>query len=470
MASPRVPGWGFLLEGRRRLSASFLWELQRAFYEREGADAWRSRGVPSYVTSNPFVAGRYARVIHSLLAERRGDASGAPLHVVELAAGSGELGFHLARELEELLAAEPLPGCPRPRLVLTDLAERNVTAWLAEPALAPFFERGLLDVARFDAASDGELHLRRSGEVLRPGASPHPLVCVAHYLLDSLPQDAFAARGGRLFERPVNVTSSRPEPDLADPRALVRMRLRFEEAPAGPAPYGEPELDGLLAEYAARLQDAAFLWPVVALRLGQRLWELAGGRLVWLVADKATSTLEELEGQGDPHVALHDGCFSLAVDLYALGRWAERRGGAALLPSRRADVLELGALVGPDSVGARTRRLLSELVEGFGPSDYLTLVDRRASAEAVEPEALLALLRLGGDDPWVVARLGPRVPSARLAAAAPGLAAQLEAALTRASARHYPLVGPADLAEVCARLRAGLGSAGASQDRSAGVS
>src|SRR5690606_36243566 len=112
------------------------------------------------------------------------------------------------------------------------------------------------------------------------------------------------------------------------------------------------------------------------------------------------STLEELEGQGDPHVALHDGCFSLAVDLHALGRWAERRGGAALLPSRRADVLELAALLGPEAVGPRTRRLLSELVEGFGPSDYLTLVDRRASAEAVEPEALLALLRLGGDDPW----------------------------------------------------------------------
>lgn len=53
------------------LSQSLLWKLQRNFYNRWGVDAWRMGIVPHYITSNPFVAGAYARLALGFLRDWR---------------------------------------------------------------------------------------------------------------------------------------------------------------------------------------------------------------------------------------------------------------------------------------------------------------------------------------------------------------------------------------------------------------
>lgn len=45
------------------LPQSVLWELQRNFYNTINIRSWSDAIVPSFVTSNCFIAGCYARVI-----------------------------------------------------------------------------------------------------------------------------------------------------------------------------------------------------------------------------------------------------------------------------------------------------------------------------------------------------------------------------------------------------------------------
>ncbi|HMA91522.1 MAG TPA: hypothetical protein VKP30_02505 [Polyangiaceae bacterium] len=98
-----------------RLSRSALWTLQRACFNQAGVNAWRTGQVPHYITSNPFMAAAYARVVTGFLrdlAAANSCARGDPLTIVELGAGSGRLAFHFLQKL---------------------LAERRVAARRADP-------------------------------------------------------------------------------------------------------------------------------------------------------------------------------------------------------------------------------------------------------------------------------------------------------------------------------------------------
>ena len=52
-----------VLEKGVRLSKSILWGLQTAAYCQFGPDAWSSKEVPFYITSNPYIARQYAYVV-----------------------------------------------------------------------------------------------------------------------------------------------------------------------------------------------------------------------------------------------------------------------------------------------------------------------------------------------------------------------------------------------------------------------
>lgn len=93
------------LEQDRRLSESLIWPLQREFYRRRGTEAWTSGELPWYVTSNSFIARAYTRMVagwlRDLLAAGAIDRS-QPVHVIELAAGSGHFAFLFLKKLQAL--------------------------------------------------------------------------------------------------------------------------------------------------------------------------------------------------------------------------------------------------------------------------------------------------------------------------------------------------------------------------------
>lgn len=394
------------LEQGVRLSRSMIWTLQRSFYERHGVEAWRSEGIPFHITSNTFIAQAYARVVLGWLRDCLHDNSpfdpAEPITLVELGAGHGRFGYLFLKKLLRLLEGAGLPDV-RIQYVMTDLAERNVELWRGNPRLQPFLDSGLLDLACFDASRDTELRLAVSGRVLTPGAVANPMVMIANYLFDSIPQDAFWIEDGRLYESLITVTPRRREADPSDPDLLSRVDLSFHYNPAAPGYYGDPDLDGLLEDSTQRLPATAFLFPVAALQCIQTFRALSGDRLLLLSADKGYHRDEELVlGHGAPCITRHGrGSFSMMVDYRILGESFERWGGEALQPSHRHESLLVAAfLLGRPANGHReTRQAYQAAVEDFGPDDFFTLAPALdLSRDPLSLEQALAYLRLSAWD------------------------------------------------------------------------
>jgi hypothetical protein len=209
-----------LLQAATPLEDSLLWRLQAAYYIQQGVLCWVENSVPSFVTSNAFVANAYARVVLAYLrdwyASGRADRT-QPVYLVELGAGHGKLSFLLLRELMAAwqswpdlgrdaeadvdTAVRPVsystalgsecafvtgPGAEAPdalrpsrltgvgassfghgpggrrapfRLVLTDFAPELLAFWASHESLAPYVEAGVVDFGLFNAERDTSIVL-----------------------------------------------------------------------------------------------------------------------------------------------------------------------------------------------------------------------------------------------------------------------------------------------------------------------
>src|SRR6185369_7466119 len=136
----------------------------------------------------------------------------------------------------------------------------------AHPSLRSLVAAGVLDFARYDAGSDLAIRLG-SGEVLAPGSLANPMAVLANYVFDALPQDCFFLQeDGELAQGLVALVSPQPEPIRDDPELLDRLEIHWSRRPVAGEPYGEPDLDRLIASYREHLSGAALLFPVGALR------------------------------------------------------------------------------------------------------------------------------------------------------------------------------------------------------------
>lgn len=446
-----------VLERRRRLSESVLWTQQRAYFEREGPRAWSGGTVPHQITSSPRLAAAYADVVMAFLGDcvDRLDVR-SPLHVVELGAGCGRLAFHLSRRLERRRDCSPVP-LPPLRYVLTDVAESTIAAWRSQPKLAARAAAGALDFAHFDALADDRLTLLESGATLGPGSVANPLVVVANYVFDGLPQDSFLLTSGCPSERVVTLSSPRIGLEAGDPAHLAELEASWEDAPVARDRFEDPDDAALLEEYRAEGLEATIPFPTGALRCLRTLERLAGGPVLLLVADKGPVSTDDFPRGRDLGIARH-GSVSLPVNFDALARVVRRRGGLALLPSRRPARLAIGAYV----LGARPERLrgtseaYAAAIDEGGPEDVDIV--RRAlvrHAGSATLEELLALVRLSRWDPKLFLDLLPQLE--RAAAEAPAAArAEVVAATERVRDAYLPIGEATDLASALAPLLAGL--------------
>ncbi|MCP4154462.1 MAG: tetratricopeptide repeat protein, partial [bacterium] len=178
-----------LLEKGSRFSESFLWNIQRGYFDRAGASAWRENTVPSYITSNAYTAQAYARVFMGYLRDAMARGEQGLVHIIDVGAGSGQFAFHFLKKLTELYKGSPIRNKIRYRYVFADFTESNINFCSRHPAMQPFIKQGVLDFARLDVADEHPIELLKSGSVLDSDSIPGPLVLIGNYLFDSIPQD-----------------------------------------------------------------------------------------------------------------------------------------------------------------------------------------------------------------------------------------------------------------------------------------
>jgi hypothetical protein len=403
-----------LVEDFRPFVESKLWELQRQYFAARGQQAWSAGDLPLSITSNPLVAAAYAEVLVAFRRDRlRRDPAEEALWIVELGAGSGRFAHHLLQQLAALCEREGLDPAGF-RYVLSDFCAANLEAWAQQPRFVPLFASGQLERARFDVMDTSALELEHGGGRIGCGDLGAPLVVIANYLLDSIQADLLCFRQGQVERGLVRLRQRQEGGDAPEAALLQTLELDYRSEPLAAAPFAEPSLDGLLAEYQrqlAELEEAWLLFPAPALRALERLAALSRQGLLLLSADQGHHRLEEVLLPQPPALVTH-GSLSLSVNYHALCGWAAAGGGQALVPDpgrgcpHTVALLRLPEADDHRATAAAWRRHLA----AFGPGDYLKLSQLAcANAEQLSAEQLLAFLRLGQGDSHLFVRLLPRL-------------------------------------------------------------
>lgn len=330
-----------------RLHESPLFTDQAATYERLGMRAWREGIVPWRATSCPLLA-----EIEASLVEAFARDVAAPVTVIDVGAGTGRAGFHLAREF----AARHLDVS----LQLTDVAAGNVEALAAQPQLAALAEEGRVSFQVFDA--------------LAPPRLEGPTVLLAHYLFDTLPHRVFRRVGAQTFEGWVEIGDT------------LTWAFHPEAAPAG----------------VLLPRDGTFLVPIGGMRALEAWRESCSGPLLVLAADKG---VESWSAEQEPLLARHEST-SAGVDFELLARAAV--GFEHLAPAEPSPAFSLHAFVtqpGPELRAAwRT--------SGAGGEVLQVLEALKRPPETFD--GLLEVIAHSRFDPDVVAQLTPKLLAVEL--------------------------------------------------------
>jgi len=440
-----------------------LWTIQRKFFDAAGASAWTTGGVPHYITTNPYIGRAYARTVFGFLRamwSRPAPARGRrrePL-IVELGAGSGQFAFNFLRALESI--RKPSTFADRSfTYVMTDFTAANVEFWRHHPSLEPHVQAGRLDFATFDASAPDRIHLEVA-EVDIGGKSDRgrPVVVIANYVLDSVPQDLLTNSADGLVENTVTITSTQPEPDLCADGLLYRIALEWTPVATSASRYADDDLDALVDWYVDNLFGSSFLLPVVAVRCMEFFRTLTGGPMFALIGDRGYRRLSDLLDEQGPQVGLHGRCFSLPVNFHALGLWAERHGGQVLGVSSGDVSLNVTGLLcsAEDEATSEVRLAFTDAIEEAGPDDFYALKQlAERSYDDLSLDEALALLRWSAWDPVVLASVLSRLII--LVEGSPETEfADVRRALRRVWEAHYPLPQGIDVAFNIATLLYGM--------------
>lgn len=418
------------------LSQSLIWRRQRDFYAQRGLKAWTEDLVPNYITNNPFIAEIYADVIAAFLEDCMRDRPVSPenpLRIVELGAGTGKFSFLFLRKLTALLHEKSIPR-EHVRYSMTDCSEQFIAAWLANASLAEFVQAKMLE---FQVFRVGEEH--SSGLSRLASARKGPLVVIANYVFDSLPQDAFIISQGEIAE--ALITTSEPLEERAVP-SFGKWQLSFKNAAVPLQRYADPSWNEILEDYRARLSAATILFPTAALCALQQLQQFSDDRMLVLAADKGFAYEDELFLiQGPPTLEFHSGrCFSQMVNFDAIAKYFAAARGEALLPDRHFSTLNICAFLhtaSRDKFGA-TRAAYHWSQARIAPDDVFTLLAwLNPHMEEMTVPQILAMLRLTRWDPLALMRVFPvLVRHLRSVAAERN---DLREAVLRVWDNHFPL-------------------------------
>lgn len=427
-----------ILESGVPLSRSLIWQRQREFYRRRGLAAWTAEKVPQFITNNPFIAEIYAQLVFQFLKDCReldrqapGRVSG-PLHILELGAGPGKFAYLFLRHLAPLLRDQGIP-LQALRYRMTDCVEELLPAWRANSYLAEFAREGVLEFDRLEAGA-----IQPAGR--KAGSAPGPLVVIANYVFDSLPQDVFFIHEGNILESLVTTTA--PEPATQDSEPLSKLRLSYHNVTLPPGRYADAARNGILEQYRARLEGATVLFPSAALDAVEALAPLGDGRMFVLAADKGYTREDALAlSPGPPAFEWHaPECFSLMVNFDAIGKYFEATGGEAMLPEKRSSNLHVcGFLRGrPGERFPATAAACRQAQACFSPDDLFALLAwLNAQLESLSLPQVLALLRLTRWDPVALMRLFPVIT--RQIRGVTRERHDLREAVLKTWANHYPV-------------------------------
>lgn len=392
------------IEKNQRFSRSQIWQAQRSFYDKKGAAAW-AKEVPFYITSNPFIAHAYAKIIISFIKDCRAQGICDTFYLVELGAGPGLFSFYLLNQLTMMakdLNWHDLPFC----YVMTDFTEKNIEFWQSNHELKEFLAAGSLDFAKIDIENDTSVKLIHSGKTLLSDHSDSPLIVIANYLFDSIIGDIFQVKNGKLYESLVSLSTVAKNLKDNAPKNWKQVKISHAEKPVKNKYYSEQHFDKVLFRYKDLLKNSHFNFPSGSLKGLAHLNKIAHGKMLLLSSDKGFVSPRELDGMKFPELDFH-GSFSLMVNYHAISGYFDCLNGDSFLQSPRGGLTTNAFVSGFKFKDLPlTHMALSECIDNFSPTDYFNLFEYiEENSAKMDLEAMAGTLSMSRWDPYVFMRL-----------------------------------------------------------------
>lgn len=408
---PETGDRNVVIEQHKPFSKSALWRMQREYFDKEGINAWVNQ-VPFYITSNPFIAKTYSKLVLSFIRDwikKYPESKAHPFYIMELGTGSGRFSYYVIKTLDQMmkeLGLEDISIC----YVMSDFTKHNIKYWETHPTLKPYIDRGLIDFAIFDMESERPITLIKKNIRLSPEVLVNPLTVFANYIFDTVSHDSFAVHEGKLYELLLSLSTTESNMKDNQPVDMEKISIDYNVKEIKNAYYGDPHLDSILEEYKTALTETSFLFPVGSFNAIKYLKKLSNDKLFIISTDKGYGTIESLDHLGHPSISFH-GSFSMMVNFHAIGEYFKNSGGDSFLQTSRK-----GIRTSVFASGFKLKDLLEthanieEHVEGFSPSDYFTLHRRISdSFNECSLETIAAHMHLAGWDPHIYLKLTNRV-------------------------------------------------------------
>ncbi|HAS46239.1 MAG TPA: hypothetical protein DCS93_37505 [Microscillaceae bacterium] len=387
-----------------------LWQLQRKYFQEANINAWRNGDVPHYITSNPHMANAYAQLLLAFFRDlHRQGKTQETIYIVELGTGSGRFSYHLIKSLLRLLE-NALFDAPDFVYVMTDFVEETLQFWDSHLRLQEFFAQGLLDYALFDAEKDSTLHLRKTNRVLQYKCLKQPIVVIANYFFDSIPQDLFYFDKGQVKTALVNLQGYESQANTSAKAQLENIQLEYTYEPIPEVVLGNPKRQKIFDSYLQELNDSHLLFPNTGIECIERLTQLSQEGALIITADKAVHHLEHWQNRPAPYIAKH-GSFSLTANYHALKEHCLISGGKPLFPLYPTSSITVAAMLYIKEHTAYKETVLcyQNQVNDFGPDEYFSIkkhIEQQITILSVRE--LFAYIRLSNYDSRLFHQFLPR--------------------------------------------------------------
>jgi len=401
----------FEIESKVPFSESLIWQLNRDFYQEKGIGAWSENIVPHHMTSNSKVGKTYAELIFAFLKDLASKGSTQEVvYILELGAGHGRLAFHLLKHLQKLVSSineQISPYC----YVLSDIVEENLSFFHNHPQFQNYFQQGILDLAYFDASESKKVYLRNSKKTILPKDLNQPLLAIANYFFDSIPNELFHIQDQVISACSVAIHSTKNPQDMQAEKLLKNMEFSYHKSTLKLPIYKEALLNEILEDYKNLFSNTYLFFPRKSIVCLQNLKAFSNTGLLLLTMDKGFHELHNLKDKKEPEIITH-GSFSLWVNYHALSAYCEKQGGKSLFPSSSNFHLEIGGLLffADAETYVQTDAAYQQFVNNFGPDDFNS-IKRLAynNVSRLQLIELIALVRLSAYDSTFFIKLLPRI-------------------------------------------------------------
>ncbi len=400
----------YLIESKKPFSESLIWQLNRDFYQNRGISAWSDDIVPHHMTSNSKVGKTYAELIFGLLKDLASKGACKEIvYILELGAGHGRLAFHILKHLEKLIASTRVklpPYC----YVLSDIVEENLSFFQDHPQFQTYLQKEVLDVSYFDAAKSKELNLRYAKKTIRSKELKQPILAIANYFFDSIPNDLFLIKDKIISNCSVSIKSTEDPESMNSEGLIENMEITYHKAILNKPYFDEPVLNEILEEYRDLVHNTYLFFPERGIKCLSNLKDFSSAGMILLSMDKGFHEIKDLENKNEPDVVTH-GSFSFWVNYHAFIAYCQKQGGHVLFPSYSTFHLEMGCLFLTDGESyPQTNAAYQQFVNNFGPDDFNSIKHLAYfNISRLQLKELLALFRLSAYDSTFFIKLLPRL-------------------------------------------------------------